>query len=361
VPVYRKGRDRWRVRIWSKGLRQDWIVPGTKADAERFEARKRLEVSAGIEPRGVPTLSVFIRTEYEPHASARLKESTRRNRVYQLATIEAHLGALRLDEVRAPAVEAYQTARLDEQIKPATVNDEVKVLKAILSHARERYGLRPLKVAKLRVPKKRNVRAWSEAEVQRLLEAAIRIEPELVPILVFLVNTGCRKGEAIALRWDAVDVKRRVIRIWPNEEWRPKDDEPREVPLSDSLLAWLRAPRRGDLVYLNRSGRPWASWPQRRFDEARKAAGLVGGPHTLRHTYSTHFLRACPDLFLLGRILGHTHARVTELYAHLLPDQMERARQAVSIAPVQGPAAVAMAARRLRSELARANRLQRRG
>jgi hypothetical protein len=40
-----------------------------------------------------------------------------------------------------------------------------------------------------------------------------------------------------------------------------------------------------------------------------------------------------PDLFLLAHVLGHSHQRVTELYAHLLPDHLARARNAVNLGP----------------------------
>ena len=36
------------------------------------------------------------------------------------------------------------------------------------------------------------------------------------------------------------------------------------------------------------------------------------------------------DLFLVARLLGHSTAWVTERYAHLLPEHLERARAAVS-------------------------------
>ena len=81
------------------------------------------------------------------------------------------------------------------------------------------------------------------------------------------------------------------------------------------------------------SGHKYAYWPQRKFDRARKAAGLIGGPHTLRHTYATHLVLKTRDLFLVGRILGHTHTRVTELYADLLPDHLDIARDAIDFAP----------------------------
>ncbi len=44
MAVYRKGKAKWRVVIFHRGKRRDWIVEGKKADAEAFEARKRAVV-----------------------------------------------------------------------------------------------------------------------------------------------------------------------------------------------------------------------------------------------------------------------------------------------------------------------------
>ena len=40
----------------------------------------------------------------------------------------------------------------------------------------------------------------------------IRFLP-LVSVFVFLLGTGCRIGEAIGIRWDDVDMKKRTINI----------------------------------------------------------------------------------------------------------------------------------------------------
>jgi len=83
-----------------------------------------------------------------------------------------------------------------------------------------------------------------------------------------------------------------------------------------------------------------AYWPERKFNRAQTKAKLKGGPHTLRHTFSSHFLATQPDLFLLARVLGHSDVAVTKIYSHLLPDHLARARNAVSIGPSIGPAAL---------------------
>jgi hypothetical protein len=77
----------------------------------------------------------------------------------------------------------------------------------------------------------------------------------------------------------------------------------------------------------------WACWPKKQFNRARMAAGLVGGPHKLRHSFASRFLEHCPDMFLLSQVLGHGHESVTRLYAHLLPTHLDKARNVVNVAP----------------------------
>ena len=80
-------------------------------------------------------------------------------------------------------------------------------------------------------------------------------------------------------------------------------------------------------------GGQYAQFPKDLYWEIRDEAGLKGGPHTTRHTYASHFLKQVLDLFLLAKILGHSHQRVTELYSHMLPDHLARARNAMNLAP----------------------------
>ena len=75
------------------------------------------------------------------------------------------------------------------------------------------------------------------------------------------------------------------------------------------------------------------------------APGLTGGPYTLRHTFASNFLQRQPDMFLLAKLMGHDHTRVTEMYSHLLPDHLEAARNVVNFAPGIGPARVDAAKR----------------
>lgn len=333
--VYKKDKTgkKWRVVIYlGGGQRRDWLIEGSKKDAEAFEARKRTELEVGVssDQRTAPMFSTYFADHYRPFAEARLKKRTWTNRVYTLATLSAHLGHLRLTELRTNVLEKYQNDRL-KNVLPSTVNDEMKTLRAVCAHARAN-GVPCVEIVVKDLPErgKRKIRAWSSAQVGELLASVRERSPQIFGLVLFLLNTGCRKGEALALEWENVDLRRRLVRIVPNDEWQPKDDEPREIPIGDQLLLYFNAMHKAKRwVFPADTTDRYAFWPQLAFDRARKGAGLKGGPHTTRHTFATHFLQRCPDLYLLARVLGHSDITVTKLYADLLPDHLERARNAV--------------------------------
>jgi len=234
--------------------------------------------------------------------------------------------------------------------KNISINNELAILNSVLTFARDKGITIPtFKMKRLPVAQPNRTTAWSDKEVKALFGKMKEHAPTILPLVVFLANTGCRETEAIVLPKKAVDLERRLVKIWTLDgdtegngngdggpgEWSPKWHKQREVPISDALLPFLKEQLRtaGPWLFPCRKGTPYKQWPHDFFDQARKAAGLKGGPHTLRHTYASHFLASTPDLFLLAKVMGHSHGRVTELYAHLLPDHLAKARNAVRFSP----------------------------
>lgn len=222
--VYRKNKagTKWRVVIFlGEGKRSDWIVEGSKGDALSFEAHKRVELEVGVssDQRTAPTFSTYFADHYRPYAEARLKKRTWKNRIYTLATLSQHLGGLRLTELRTTVLEKYQNDRLNQQIKPSTVNDEMKTLRAVCSHARAN-GVPCAEITVKDLPErgKRKIKAWNAEQVQQLLASVRERSPHIFGLVLFLLNTGCRKGEALALEWENIDLRRRIIRVMPSEE-----------------------------------------------------------------------------------------------------------------------------------------------
>lgn len=343
MPVY-PGRHRqgtWRIVLPNPhrgGKPLERTFAGKKSDAELYEARLKLDlqVQSKVESRAVPSFSTFCVREYEPHAVATLKASTwNKTRVYQVADLIRFFGPHRLDRLSDDLVDEYKDHCTEREFAPGYTNAMLIALRAILAWARKdcRHPVPELKIA--RVPMgKRRVRAWTLDEVRRLYRAAKELSPWFVSILHFLLDTGCRKGEAIAAQWSWVDWDAKLFRIPVTEEWQPKDKDFRDVPLSDGVFRMLQEhPRTGSSIFLSQYGTPYALFPHDAYWRARNAAGLTGGIHTTRHTFASHFLMAEPDLSLLAEVLGHSTTRTTELYKHLLPEHMNRARNAVQLTP----------------------------
>ena len=122
------------------------------------------------------------------------------------------------------------------------------------------------------------------------------------------------------------------------EDWAPKGRKERVVGINDALLPWLtwKMPRTSKYVFNSERGSRWAFFPQGQLDVVLDKAGLSGSPHKFRHSWTTHFVLRSRDLFLAGRLLGHSHAYVTERYSHLLREHLVRGREALSISLSEG-------------------------
>lgn len=350
MPVY-KGRDpkAWRVVIWAKGRRYEAAFRGLKSEAEAFEARERIRLRAQsvVADRAPATFSTFLDEHYRPWAEAHLGASTWKSvRRYQCSTLEEHFGGIKLDAIASRDVDRYKAMRL-ETVKVVSVNNELRVLQAMLNWARDDRGFQvsDVKIGMLPTRGERRVRWWTAEEIARVYDAAREVEPQLLPLLVFLVNTGCRKGEALAAEWSWIDGG--TLRIPITDEWQPKGKKPREVPLSDAARAALAGPRKHSRwVFPSSLGERFTRFPKEAFAHVMAAAKVEGTPHSTRHTFASHFLQAVPDLFLLSQLLGHSHTRTTELYSHLLPGHLSRARNAVNLGPAPKTVAATVAKRR---------------
>jgi site-specific recombinase XerD len=181
--------------------------------------------------------------------------------------------------------------------------------------------------------------------VRRLIAGAKNLYHRTM--LMTLYGTGLRRSELLQLKVSDIDSQRMVLRVE-----RGKGGHGREVPLSASLLAALRAYYRWmrPQTYLFpgtqdgwRTDRPLTSkvvWEAVRF--AAHAAGIDRrvSPHTLRHSYATHLLEAGADLRTIQVLLGHADLTHTTVYLHLSPRHLQAAPNPLEQLQVPTPVVV---------------------
>lgn len=329
-----------RIVVWVKGKPKEKTIRASKTEGDLFEARWRVELEANLhDVRRVPTFRELSTLKYSPFAKANLAKSTWRARRHVLVNLCDFFGKKKLTGITFADTEAYKAERRSSKVGASTINGELRALLTVLAYAqRNGYPVTFPAARYLREPKGRP-RIWTHAEVEKLLKVTAAKHPQVLRLVVFLVNTGCRKGEAIAAEWSWMDFRRGIIRIPASKEWAPKDAEAREIPMSTECRLVLEIPEEQRFserwVFPNRDGVRFEFFPDAVFKQLQTKAGVSGGAHTLRHCFASFYLEQRPDLPALSKLLGHSTTRTTELYAHLLPGHLEESRNAVNIGPAR--------------------------
>lgn len=239
---------------------------------------------------------------------------------------------MEIHEIAVVSGSAYDDALIDTLVahfrkrnnSNATINRKLSALYKLLRKA-ERMGTIPRLPSYLRL-KERNgrVRFLTHEEEDLLFSEIGRADPDLERLCIFLVDSGARVGEALALTW--ADLFERNATFWITKSGRS-----RTVPLTTRAWQAARsAPRRGN------SG-PFSMINYQKFryhwNQSRKAVGLGDDaqvvPHILRHTCASRLVQAGIDLRRVQSFLGHQTIQMTLRYAHLATSDLAQCAAAL--------------------------------
>ncbi len=321
----------------------------TKRGAEAHERLLRRQFieddEAGRDPFAgpPPTLAEFTERFFREYVETNNRPAS----IYSKhKAFDAHLipafGALRLDEVTTARVDAFKAEKRGAGLSPKTVNNVLSMLRCCLATAAEWGILRSVPRFKwLKVPSA-GYRYLSYEEAEALIVAS---PPGYWRTLViFLLRTGCRFGEAAALGWEDLELNRAVpmvhIRraasrgvIGPTKTGRPRD-----IPLASDIAAEFRSfMHDGDYVFQLRDGR--VPKPDCTIDYLHHFCDRAGikriSWHVLRHTFATELTGRGVPLRAVQELLGHSTIQMTCRYAHVAPSALESAISLLSIPPEQ--------------------------
>ena len=164
---------------------------------------------------------------------------------------------------------------------------------------------------------KDNVTIGIEWRFERLEEAAEQTKnPHIWPIIVFAIETGMRRGEILGLRWEHVDLERRIAFLPLT-----KHGISREVPLSTTAAQVLTGQRqRNDTP----SPFPATSNAFRlAWERLRSRAGLSDLRfHDLRHEAISRFFELGLNIPEVAVISGHKEPRMLFRHTHLRAEEI---------------------------------------
>ncbi len=201
----------------------------------------------------------------------------------------------------------------------------------------------------------KEVRCFTENEVQKIEQECVRCYQNgnrvfrLGEIIIFLLNTGLRIGEALALEWSDIDFERAKLKVRKNVvcvKKRSKDGRntggyqtlkqnstktkkgERTVPLNRDALMVLMAVRtingKSKYVFATKSGK---RVNHRNIDRMfrcilRNCEIASSGVHALRHTFASRLFAKGVDVKTVSQLLGHSEVGITyDTYIHIIQEQ----------------------------------------
>jgi integrase/recombinase XerD len=227
-----------------------------------------------------------------------------------------------LSEMERADLEAFIEHVQDTRLKISTVRTKQACLIAFLHFLIEQdivSGSVLKRPIKLKLPEVLP-RAMNPADVKKLLSGIDDIRDRA--LILLLLRTGMRIGEALGLRVNDLDMRDRKVHLFQGE----KNSMGRVVYLSDDVLSalklWLRQrDQNKEFVFYGNGNKPICySTGRSRFVRYIQKAGLEQkgySVHCLRHTFASELLNAGMRLECLQQLMGHQDIEVTRRYARL--------------------------------------------
>lgn len=346
--ISKRSDGRWMARLSLPSGKRKYFYADTRAEVAQKLAAATRDRDQGLPVMGERLtvgqhLDTWLENSVKPSVRPRTHESYESHvRVH----LKPALGKIALAKLSPAQVQAFMNQKLAEGLSPATVLRIRATLRKALNQAM-RWELVHRNVATLvDAPKatRPKVEPMTPDEARRFLAAIKGDRLEALYNLVLAI--GLRKGEALGLLWEDVDLDRgrvTIRRALQRIDRRPQLVETkserswRTLPLPQPLIPQLREHRARQnrdrllagerwqdwgLVFASKEGTPLDTMNvTHRFQAILEREGLPRQRfHDLRHCCATYLLVQGVDLQVVKETLGHSQISLTaDTYAHVMP------------------------------------------
>ena len=235
------------------------------------------------------------------------------------------------------------------------------ILHAFFENACENEVISVNPMLKLKRPRQRKEEVieepvfFNEEEVKHILECVKHEKPMWKALMFFMIDSGCRCGEAMALKWEEIDFVSGKVNICRNAQYTPekgvyicspKSGKNREIYLNNQVLDILCEWKcEQDEKFLKRNvdcqgfcftkmngGIMMPGCFNAYLGRFGKKYGISGiHPHALRHTMATLSITNGADIVSISKKLGHSKVAITlNVYSHATEEAQRRANEVLA-------------------------------
>ncbi len=323
MSLYKRGGVYWSY-IYVDGIRHAKSTrTGNKRIAQQVDQQFKEELSLARMGMRVPVPEMAFG---ELAARFLAEGSPKAYHLDRLKVLLPYFSEISIGRITKGLVREYRSHRhAHKQLSDTTVNRDLEALRHMLYWAVDEGFLVANPLARMPLVRERGKPriVISVAEEARLLVAA---SPHLRTIIIAALDTGMRRGEILAQRWEHVDLSRELLSVTRS---KTAGGEGREIPLTRRFLALLAAQRKAQgLVFTFRDQ------PIRLIKTAWKAAVRRAGIryyrfHDLRHAFNTRLMEAGVMQEIRKALMGHSSGEDTNsMYTHVeLPAKRDAIRK----------------------------------
>ncbi len=332
--VYKTGRVSWYADFRVRGKRyRKKLNAQNKAQAKLLAQKLEMDIvnkQYGILNEGKAITLKKLSDEYIKFAKMNKRSWDRDvlslSHILNMEVEGKKLGEYDIDDISPKHVLAYQEkrkqeldAKFDDQGKSerernyASINREIACLKHIfyLAIDWEYTEKNPVARRSIKLFKEiRRDRFLTEDEMERLLKNTY---DHTFQIVCFALNTGMRLGEILKLKWDQVDMDKKIIHVLFT-----KNNRDRDIPMNDFLFNIVEElSDENTYLFHNPDTGRHVTTIKKSFKSALKRAEIKEFRfHDLRHTFSSYLAMGGIEENTRAELLGHSKGTMTSSYTH---------------------------------------------
>lgn len=344
---YRETRDCYQVsiRVDGKNITKTCkTLEDAVAQRNNLLAVYRLN-RCEIVSKEVPSLSEAFTAYMVNEVRDRVKRSTYAGYQLTLQRFMKYFGNLKIDTITRDMWQTvFSAMQTTKKLSYKYLHEDVCRFRNMYLYYMD-MGIvseNPLQRIKLQMTKPAQRRAFTKAEKRKFLQTAKQMNGWDYYLFKLYFETGCRRGELLALQWQDIDFESESIHIWKTIS-RGKEnghyvefidstktrESVRYIPISPQSCLTLRyyyekmMPAPDSFVFRSSpsSKNPWISLitVERKFWKIRDEAGLDKNLciHCIRHTVASQLVTANVDLATVKEIGGwSTPDMLLSVYAH---------------------------------------------
>lgn len=299
-----------------------------KQDALKFLSNFEAELKLRQQTKTIPiSLKEFI-FSFLKYSESIHREKTTGGFKNTFKFLINYLGDIQLSEITQKRINDYLQNRIETSSIYQARKDLINISSAFTKAVQDKYMVENVckGIKRFRIPERQPL-FYSELDFEILLKT---IENEdLKDLIIFAINTGLRQMELLTLNWNQINFKDRFV-ILDNRSHLTKSKKIRAIPLNITALQILTKRE------LNKTSENVFTFNQKPMNQdfishefKKYVLGAKLNPklnfHSLRHSFGSWLVQKGVSIYEVSKLLGHSDLKVTEIYAHLRPENLRNA------------------------------------